>query len=257
MPSPCATMPGMSEPHVEPMVILVHGAWHGGWCWAALQAELDRRGVPSLAPDLPGHGASGEPLGDLYGDADAVAALAQRLARPVVLAGHSYGGMVITQAATQAGNISELVFVAAFVPDEGDSLMGLLGGFEQRRVALGLATRPGSSDATSSVDPAGATAAFYHLAPPPVAAAAVARLGEQPVASFVQPVTGAPLANLRSTYVLCRHDEAIHPDHQAIMAARCATTVTLDADHSPFLTHVTEVADLLEAAWQRARGVSS
>lgn len=239
------------------MVILVHGAWHGGWCWAALQTELDRRGVPSLAPDLPGHGASGEPLGDLYGDADAIAALAQRLARPVVLVGHSYGGMVITQAATQADNVTELVFVAAFVPDAGDSLMGLLGSFEQRRVALGLATRPGSSDATTGVDPAGATDAFYHLAPPPVAAAAVARLGEQPVASFVQPVTGSPLSSMRSTYVRCTQDEAIHPDHQAIMASRCGATVTLEADHSPFLTHLDALADLIEAAWQRARAVAS
>lgn len=250
-------MPGMSEPLTEPMVILVHGAWHGGWCWAALQTELDRRGVPSLAPDLPGHGTSGEPLGDLYGDADAIAALAKRLDRPVVLVGHSYGGVVITQAATQVDRVTELVFVAAFVPDEGESLMSQLGGFDQRRVALGLATRPGSSDATTSIDPAGAPAAFYHLAPPAVAAAAVARLGEQPVASFVQPVTGAPWHTLPSTYVLCRHDEAIHPDHQAIMAARCATTVPLDADHSPFLTHVAEVADIIEAAWHRARGATS
>lgn len=238
----------------EPTVILVHGAWHGGWCWAALQAELDRRGVPSLAPDLPGHGASPEPLGDLYGDADAVAALARRLDRPVVLVGHSYGGMVITQAATQATNITEFVFIAAFMPAEGDSLMGLLGGFEQRQVALGLATRPGSSDATTSIDPAGATAAFYHLAPPLVAAAAVARLGEQPVAGFVQPVTGAPWSALPSTYVLCEHDEAVHPDHQQIMANQASTIVRLDADHSPFLTHITDVADIVEAAWRRAQG---
>lgn len=250
-------MPAMTEPMGEPMVILVHGAWHGGWCWAALQSELDRRGVPSLAPDLPGHGASGEPLGDLYGDADAIAALALRLNRPVVLVGHSYGGVVITQAAAQVAQATELVFVAAFVPDEGDSLMGLLGSFEPRRVALGLATRPGSSDTTTSIDPAGAAAAFYHLASPEVAAAAVARLGEQSVASFVQPVTAAPWHTLPSTYVLCRHDEAIHPDHQAIMAARCAVTVTLDADHSPFLTHVAEVADIIEAAWRRAREVTA
>jgi hypothetical protein len=77
------------------------------------------------------------------------------------------------------------------------------------------------------------------------------------VASFVQAVTGSPRNTLPSTYVLCTLDEAIHPDHQAIMAARCATTVTLEADHSPFLTHVADLADLIEAAWQRARSVAS
>lgn len=239
------------------MVVLVHGAWHGGWCWAALQAELDRRGVPSLAPDLPGHGASVEPLGDLYGDADAIAALVRRLDRSVVLVGHSYGGMVITQVAAQVDQVTKLVFVAAFVPDHGESLMGLLGGFEQRRVALGLATRPGPTEGTTSVDPTGAVAAFYDLAPPEVAAAAVARLGLQPLATFTQPVTGAAWRTLPSTYVRCSHDEAIHPDHQAIMAARCATTVTLDADHSPFLTHVADLANLIETAWRQAKGVTS
>ena len=241
----------------EPLVILVHGAWHGGWCWAGLQAELDRRGVPSLAPDLPGHGSSGEPLGDLYGDAGAIAALVQRLDRPVVLVGHSYGGMVITQAAAQAAQVTAPVFVAAFVPEEGDSLMGMLTGFEQRHVALGLATRPGPTDTTTGVDPAGAVAAFYHLAPPPVAAAAVARLGLQPVATFVQAVTGGVAPGLSRTYVLCRHDEAIHPDHQEIMAARCATVVRLDADHSPFLTHVDDLADVIEVAWQQAKGAAA
>jgi pimeloyl-ACP methyl ester carboxylesterase len=50
-------------------VVLVHGAWHGAWCWAALQAELENRGIASLAVDLPGHGASNEPFTDLHGDA--------------------------------------------------------------------------------------------------------------------------------------------------------------------------------------------
>ena len=54
-------------------IVLVHGAWHGAWCFAALQAELDKRGVPSYAVDLPGHGISDRPLGDLHGDAACVA----------------------------------------------------------------------------------------------------------------------------------------------------------------------------------------
>ncbi|MPY95620.1 MAG: alpha/beta fold hydrolase, partial [Acidimicrobiia bacterium] len=54
-------------------IVLVHGACHGAWCWAAVQAELDRRGVPSYAVDLPGHGTSLAPLEDLHGDAVAVA----------------------------------------------------------------------------------------------------------------------------------------------------------------------------------------
>ena len=71
-------------------VVLVHGAWHGAWCWSALQAELDQRGIASIAVDLPGHGASTAPLGDLHGDAAAVAAVVDRIDGDVVLVGHSY-----------------------------------------------------------------------------------------------------------------------------------------------------------------------
>ncbi|MGA0194495.1 MAG: alpha/beta fold hydrolase, partial [Ilumatobacteraceae bacterium] len=56
----------------SPLVVLVHGAWHGAWCWAPLQTELDRRGIASLAVDLPGHGSTGAPFTDLHGDAAAV-----------------------------------------------------------------------------------------------------------------------------------------------------------------------------------------
>ena len=95
-----------AETTASSLVVLVHGAWHGAWCWAALQAELDRRGVPSLAVDLPGHGASPEPIGGLHDDAAAVTALLDHLASgaagPITLVGHSYGGAVITQAAAGA-----------------------------------------------------------------------------------------------------------------------------------------------------------
>ncbi|HEY4331918.1 MAG TPA: alpha/beta hydrolase, partial [Ilumatobacteraceae bacterium] len=109
----------------SPLIILVHGAWHGAWCWAALQAELDSRGMPSLAIDLPGHGASGQPFSDLHGDAAAVARLIERLGTPVTLVGHSYGGAVISQAAAGLSAVAHLVYLAAYVPDIGESVTGM------------------------------------------------------------------------------------------------------------------------------------
>ena len=100
----------------SPLVVLVHGAWHGAWCFAALQAELDSRGIPSLAVDLPGHGASTAPLGDLHGDAAALTEVLRTVRGPVVLVGHSYGGAVISQAAIPS-NVVHLVYLAAFVLD--------------------------------------------------------------------------------------------------------------------------------------------
>ncbi|MEL6894442.1 MAG: alpha/beta fold hydrolase, partial [Actinomycetota bacterium] len=125
------------------LVVLVHGAWHGAWCWASFQAELDRRGVPSLAIDLPGHGASTEPLGDLHGDAAALGPMLDAVAerRPdvttdgVVLVGHSYGGAVVSQAAAGRNDVAHVAYVAAFALQADESVMGALGAFERRDVA--------------------------------------------------------------------------------------------------------------------------
>ena len=228
-------------------VVLVHGAWHGAWCYAALQAELDRRGVPSFAVDLPGHGASTAPLGDLHGDADHVVAVLDAVApgRQVVLVGHSYGGAVVTHAAARRpGAVAHLVYLAAFAPGDGESLMDVLTAAPSRDVALLGAVVPGD-DGTSTVDPAGAVAAFYGSCPPEAAAAATARLDRHPAATFTQPVAGDPRATIGSTYVVCLRDQAVHPDHQRLMAARCGHVVEIDTDHSPFLSTPGAVADVL------------
>jgi pimeloyl-ACP methyl ester carboxylesterase len=109
---------------LRPLVLLVHGAWHGAWCWAALQSELDQHGIASLAIDLPGHGASTLPLSDMHGDAQHVADIALKIARPVVLVGHSYGGGVIGEAAHILRNsttapVQHLLYLTAFCLDAG------------------------------------------------------------------------------------------------------------------------------------------
>jgi len=238
-----------------PLVVLVHGAWHGAWCWAALQAELDRRGIASLAIDLPGHGTSPFPLGDLHADAEAVVRVLRDLDdrghRPPVLVGHSYGGAVITEAASRHSAVAHLVYVAAFALDRGESVMGALRSFPPRDVALSAAMRVVDGGAASVLDPATAAPALYNECPPAIAEAALARLSPQPMATMVQDVTGSPRQSIASTYVLCERDLAVHPDHQRIMAARCTDTVVLDTDHSPFVSAVPETADLIEAIARR------
>jgi pimeloyl-ACP methyl ester carboxylesterase len=248
-----SSLPTSPLPTLPPLpIVLVHGAWHGAWCWAATQAALDRQGIASYAVDLPGHGTSDQPLGDLHGDAAHVAAVIERLGTDVVLVGHSYGGAVITEAAGRTVRVRHLVYLTAFVPDVGESVLSLNGSLPPVATALSGAMRPGAVEGETMIDPELAVAAFYARCDPEVQRAAVARLGAHPTATLVQPTTAAPWRQLPSTYVRCTDDQAISLAHQDHMAARCGEVLTLDADHSPFASVPDQTADLLARLARRA-----
>ena len=142
-----------------------------------------------------------------------------------MLVGHSYGGGVITQAAARALDnaipIAHLVYLTAFAPNDGESVAGAV----RRPAAGGDPTRRADArhdDGTFSAGPADAAVdVFYGHCTPEQAAAAVARLSRQTIASLVQPVAGDPRARIASTYIVCTEDRAIHPNHQRLMAERC------------------------------------
>lgn len=247
----------MSEPlSVAPLpVVLVHGAWHGAWCWAAVQDALDYLGVPSYAIDLPGHGVSPLPAGDLHGDAACVAAAIDGLGTEVILVGHSYGGAVIGEAALRTDHVAHLVYISAFVLDEGESAVkiAVLKDVAEDPPSLLGAARSRSDHGTLVLDRQAAIPALYGDAPPAVAQAAVARLNEQPIATFVQPATGAAWTTTPSTYVRCLRDRAIPINHQDLMAARCTAVITMDADHFPLLSRPAETAAVIADLARLAR----
>jgi len=222
-------------------VVLVHGAWHGAWCFAALQDALDRRSIPSYAIDLPGHGTSTLPLGDMHGDARHVAEFLTRLDRPALLVGHSYGGAVVTQAAA-LHPVGHLVYLAAFALEAGESIASFNASGPRYEVVINHTVRR-HDDGTSTLVLPDAIAALYGDCPPAAVTAAVARLSPQPLVTFAQAVDATP--TVPRTYVTCTRDEAIHPDQQRVMARRCDREVVLDTDHSPFLSATDAVADLL------------
>lgn len=213
-----------------------------------MQAALDRRGVPSFALDLPGHGASAEPLGDLHGDAAAVSALVDRLGTEVVLVGHSYGGAVITEAALHTSHVGHLVYLTAFVLDGGESMtsVAVLADLPPEPPELLGAARSRGEHGTLVLDAQLAIPALYGHCSPSVQRAAAARLCPQPIASFVQTATGAAWRTRPSTYVRCTDDRAIAVNHQDAMAVRCGSVHTLHTDHSPFASMPDDTADLLE-----------
>jgi hypothetical protein len=185
----------------------------------------------------------------MHGDAqhvvDTLAALRSRGIENVVLAGHSYGGAVISQAASTDASVSHLVYIAAFAPEAGQSVMAQLMALPRHDTALGGAMIVGA-DGNSTINPEFAKESFYGCCTDEVVTASIARLSPQPMVTMTQEVVGSPRDSISSTYVLCSQDQAVHPEHQKIMSQLCTNVITLDTDHSPFTSMVIETADILE-----------
>ena len=143
-------------------VVLVHGACHGAWCWEKVVAGLTDRGIPSVAIDLPGHGASPEPLGDLAADAAALRACLDGIDRSVVC-GHSFGGAVVTEGAAGHPGVHHLVYITAFALAPGESTMAAApeGGDQDTPTKLGDAIRF-ADDGTMTFQGPAAVDALYH-----------------------------------------------------------------------------------------------
>lgn len=238
-------------------VVLVHGAWHDARCFDRVVAELERRGIDAIAVDRPGHGASVAPLGDVAGDATAVRAVLDSIDGPVVLVGHSYGGVVISEAG-DAPNVQHLVYLTALVCDVGESAGTALaagdgdGGEPSVLVQSGAIAFHDDSTVTINLD--FARDAFYADCDDATVADAIAQLQPQHAATLTDAVTTAAWRTKPSTYVVCTQDRAIVPSAQRALAARCGHVVELDASHSPFLSMPDQVADVIEPL---ARGVAT
>jgi pimeloyl-ACP methyl ester carboxylesterase len=225
-------MRAMADPAT---VVLVHGAWHGAWCWDEVADRLRADGTPVVAVDLPSV-ASG---GDMYDDARFVREAIAATDAETVVVGHSYGGVVITEAAAGAPGVRHLLYLTAFMLDEGESLATIAGSTPP---AWQIADPDGRT--LSVADP---QQVFYNTCPPEVADAAAARLRPHTVAAFVEPVKSIAWRDVPSTYVICECDNAIPVPAQEAMAARADTTHRLESDHSPFLTDPDAVAALIRA----------
>ena len=223
-------------------VVLVHGAWHGAWCWDPVVALLSAADVPVQAIDLPGHGTSALPLTDLHGHGDAVRATLDAITGPVVLVGHSYGGAAITDAGTHPA-VRHLVYITAFCLDAHESIItNDLAGGEHAELATVIEF---GADGTITVDPARAGDIFYADCDPAAIPGYVARLVPEGADGFSQTPRSVAWWERPSTYVVCTEDRALGPELQRNLAARCATTVEWPTSHSPFFSRPELVTDLL------------
>ena len=230
-------------------VVLVHGAFHGAWCWDRVVPRLEAAGVPAIAVDLPGHGADGGPPGDLHTHADWLRRFLEAQPGPVVLVGHSYGGAVITDAAAGVPGVARLVYLAAIVPDTGETMTTVMPdrvADDDRASLVPEAMRVGA-DGNLVVDPERAAAAFYADCADADVEFALARLGPQNAASFAQPVRAAAWRTIPSTYVICHDDRAVGVGFQHALATRTTDTVEMTTSHSPFFSQPQAIAEVLVA----------
>lgn len=228
--------------------ILVHGAFHGGWCWEEVKPLLEEAGHRVLAPDLPGTGEDATPLFgdvlDLWGEK--IAALARAADEPVFLVGHSRGGIVISTAAEKAPDaIARLVYVAAFLLPTGTSLIDFLqeageGGLPAIRLPDGSAV---------TLDQADGPSALYHQVDRERVDRALSRLCREPIQPLQQPLelTEERYGGVPRAYILTEEDRAIPHSLQRRMISEqpCDPVICLPSDHSPFYSAPRELADAL------------
>jgi pimeloyl-ACP methyl ester carboxylesterase len=225
----------------QPIYVLVHGAWGGAWCWDQFTKDLDSRGAKWRTVDLPSSQIGTDPNSDLAIDADVVAKAANSIEGSVVLVGHSYAGAVITEAATQVKSLEGLFYIAATVPEIGQS-HSETARLVRVRTEMDNAIHVDGPFLILDID--AASLALYQESTSEVRKWATSRLSTQTLASFRGPRT-ARSVDVLTRYVLCRHDHALDASLQELVSQRCDEVVEMDSDHCPFLSHSAELADIL------------
>ncbi|WP_327260203.1 alpha/beta hydrolase [Streptomyces sp. NBC_01232] len=210
-------------------VVFVHGLYHRPEHFAAVAEQLQDAGTEVVVPEL--H------RGSLLADTAAVQAAVDALQEPPVVLGHSYGGSVITG----LRGARHLVYLAAFVPDAGESAAGLGGASPQLQDAI--SPQP---DGSTRLHPDRAAAVLYGDCPEPLAARAVDLLRAQAPGCGRGVPERHGWKHTRSTYVVCAQDRAVDPGLQRTMATRCTDVREWQTGHSPFVGQPRLVVRLMQ-----------
>ena len=228
--------------NTRPNIVLIHGAWAEGSCWSGVIERLQADGYHVTAPQFP-----------LTALADDVARLRQVLNLqdgPTIVAGHSYGGHVITALGSDAPNVAGLVYIAAFGLDQGESLGGLL---SQGPVSPALAHLSTDSQGFGWLSEDDFVRHFAGDVDP--VKAKVMHAVQQPIAMsiFEEPMGDPAWKTLPSWYLVAADDEALPPDAERLFATRMgATTIEIPSSHVAMVSHPGEVAQLIETAAVKA-----
>lgn len=222
----------------KPAIVLVHGFWGGAAHWGKVILELSKLGYDDIH-------AVENPLSSLADDAARTKKMILQQKGPVILAGHSYGGAVISEAGNQP-NVAALVFIAAFAPDAGESI-GSLGA---DLPTSGLANARPDSDNYLWLAPDKFGESFCQDLPRDEQLVMAATQKAPIVTTAGDNVTVPAWKSKPSFYQISSQDRMIHPDNQKRMSARLGAKkiITLDAGHASLASKPQEVAQLIDDA---------
>ncbi|PID35624.1 MAG: esterase [Rhodobacterales bacterium] len=224
--------------------LLIHGSNHGAWAWSRLIPELEARGARATAIDLPGQGADDTPLAEVdlaaYGRA-----VAGALTEPSVIVAHSAGGFAAAEAAAQgAANIEKIIYLCAYRPAPGASLLDMLKDAPSQPLARAITLSDDKKSfffndeaITDLLFPEGNAEDHDFIR---------RHIGAQPMRPQAQPVSG-PVPEIEAHYILCENDRIIPPEHQEMMAAGLPETHIHRRPwgHSPYLQAPEALTELL------------
>jgi pimeloyl-ACP methyl ester carboxylesterase len=225
----------MSE---KPAIVLIHGAWADGSCWSPVIESLQAAGFTVTAPQFPET--------SLAADVARLRQVLRRQPGPVVLAGHSYGGQIMTALGPDAPNVAGLVYVAAFGLEQGESLGALLGGGPPTPALAHLIVDEQGFAWLPEEDFVGHFASGVETSRARVMCAVQQALSM----STFEDVMGVPAwRSLPSWYLVATNDEAIPPAAERMFARRMgANTIEVPSGHLAMVSHPDEVVRLIEAA---------
>ncbi len=235
--------------------LLIHGAWHGAWCWYRVISLLEEAGHTVRAIDLPGRSDDTTPLADITFD-DFVNTACRGLEvnnEPTVLVGHSLGGITISAAAERAPDrIARLVYLSALLPQSGQSAFDIVALPEMHFADEGLnhiGRVPAEDGLSSSFRPDKMREVFYADCRDEDIDFARANTCAEPTVIGTTPVnlTAERFGRVPRDYIQCRADRSIPLTAQRAMveAVGCDRVYTLDTSHSPFLSAPEQVVNIL------------
>jgi pimeloyl-ACP methyl ester carboxylesterase len=234
--------------------LLVHGSFHGAWCWDHLVGLLDRHGHRVVAPNLPGSGDDTAPPenANLWSYATRIAAVIDNLSGPVVLVGHSMGGIVASQVAEwRPQRLAATVYVNGLMFRSNEGLVSFLDAQQHLGVEdLVLKNMKISHDGQTASFPGEAAGdVIYNACTPDLAQWATDRLRDQRMQVYQDRLRLTPqrYGSVRRFYVEGLQDRAVSIVYQRAMIENtpCERIFTLDSDHSPFLSMPDELARIL------------